>query len=77
MPILCQAILTKVGYLLSVVSIFVVAFIAFRILGFDIGSLILTWVRACVELGDGRCQNGLLRRRCSSPSTRNCSSVNT
>eukprot|EP00752_Nemacystus_decipiens_P010393 g9262.t1 len=39
-----EAILTKVGYLISVVSIFVVAFICFRILGFNIGSLILTWL---------------------------------
>lgn len=40
-----QAILTKVGYLLSVVSAVVVFFVALRILGYDIGNLVLTWVR--------------------------------
>ncbi|CAM9685446.1 unnamed protein product, partial [Ectocarpus sp. 6 AP-2014] len=38
-----EAILTKVGYLLSVVSAVVIFFVALRILGYDIGSLVLTW----------------------------------
>eukprot|EP00903_Cladosiphon_okamuranus_P008455 g8124.t1 len=39
-----EAILTKVGYLLTAVSLMVVAFIALRILGFNIGNLVLTWL---------------------------------
>lgn len=39
-----QAILKKVGYLLSVVSAVIVFFVALRILGYNIGSLVLTWV---------------------------------
>ncbi|CAM9337890.1 unnamed protein product [Scytosiphon promiscuus] len=43
-----EAILTKVGYLLSVVSAVVVFFVALRILGYDIGNLVLTWLSLTV-----------------------------